>query len=119
MVEVLVNYWWMILILVAIVSVATVAIIRFVKKPNGEQLLKVREWLLYAVSIAEDELGSGTGKLKLRMVYDMFLTKFPFLAKTIPFAVFSYLVDEALDEFKEMVAGDDFTLSYDEEDNEE
>lgn len=119
MVEVLVNYWWMILILVAIVSVAILTIIRFIKKPNGEQLLKVREWLLYAVSVAEDELGSGTGKLKLRMVYDMFLTKFPFLAKTIPFAVFSYLVDEALDEFKEMLAGDDFPLSNDEDEDEE
>ena len=119
MVEVLVNYWWMFLVLVAIIAVAAVAVIKFVKKPNGEQLLKVREWLLYAVSVAEDELGSGTGKLKLRMVYDMFLTKFPFLAKTIPFAVFSYLVDEALDEFKEMLAGDDIPLpNNDNEDKE-
>ncbi len=37
------------------------------------------------------------------MVYDMFLTKFGWLAKIITFEKFSTLVDEALLRFKEML----------------
>ena len=50
--------------------------------------------------MAEKELGGGTGKLKLRYVYDLFLTKFSWLAKIISFEQFSELVDEALEEMK-------------------
>ena len=52
---------------------------------------------------AEKELGGKTGKLKLRMVYDMFLTKFSWLAKIISFEQFSKLVDDSLEIFKEML----------------
>ena len=67
------------------------------------QLHKVREWLLYAVTMAEKELGSGTGKLKLRYVYDLFLTKFPWLARFVTFEMFSELVDKALEEMRPML----------------
>lgn len=103
MVEWLVNYWYLIIAAIAIGAVAGIAIYRFIKLPTDAQLQKVREWLLYAVTIAEKELGGGTGKLKLRQVYDMFLTKFPWLAKVISFAVFSTLVDEALEEMRRLL----------------
>lgn len=115
MIETMMAYWWVALIVIAVVAIAVVAVRKFTSLPSGAQLLKVREWLLYAVSVAENELGSGTGKLKLRMVYDMFLTKFPYLAKAIPFEVFSFLVDEALDEFEAMLRGDDFPEEEDSE----
>ena len=57
---------------------------------------KVKEWLKYAVTYAEKELKSGTGQLKLRQVYDMFIERFPVFSKIVPFSVFSYWVDEAL-----------------------
>lgn len=57
---------------------------------------KVKRWLEYAVSEAESQLGSGTGQLKLRKVYDWFITQFPFFSKILPFSVFSKLVDAAL-----------------------
>lgn len=79
---------------------AGAAIYRFAGLPTQKQLAKVREWLLYAVTMAEKELGGGTGKIKLRYVYDWFLTTFPWLAKAISFEVFSGLVDEALEEMK-------------------
>lgn len=44
--------------------------------PSDKQLNKVREWLLYAVTKAEKELGGGTGQIKLRYVYDMFVARF-------------------------------------------
>lgn len=103
MVEWLANYWYLIITAIAIGAVAGIAIYRFIKLPTDAQLQKVREWLLYAVTIAEKELGGGTGKLKLRQVYDMFLTKFPWLAKVISFAVFSTLVDEALEEMRRLL----------------
>lgn len=64
---------------------------------------KVREWMLYAVTEAERELGGGTGQLKLRKVYDMFLAKFPKLSIFISFDTFSRWVDIALDKMREMI----------------
>ena len=58
---------------------------------------KAKEWLKWAVCVAEEELGRGTGQLKLRMVYDMFVDKFPALASVLPFNIFSKWVDLALE----------------------
>ena len=71
--------------------------------PSDKQLNKVREWLLYAVTKAEKELGAGTGKLKLRYVYDMFVARFEWLAKVITFDMFSMMVDEALEQMRTML----------------
>ena len=73
------------------------------KMPSDKQLNKVREWLLYAVTKAEKELGAGTGKLKLRYVYDMFVARFEWLAKVITFDMFSMMVDEALEQMRTML----------------
>lgn len=62
-----------------------------------------KEWMLWAVTKAEKELGSGTGKLKLRYVYDMFVTKFPWLEGVISFEMVSMMVDDALEEMREML----------------
>lgn len=56
----------------------------------------VKEWLLWAVTEAENYLGSGTGKLKLRYVYDKCVEKFPAVKYLLPFHIFSAWVDEAL-----------------------
>ena len=64
---------------------------------------KVLEWLRYAVTIAEQELGGGTGQIKLRQVYDMFIERFPIFSKLVPFSVFSSWVDIALEFLKEQL----------------
>lgn len=64
---------------------------------------KVQSWLLWAVTQAESEFGSGTGKLKLAMVYDMFIAKFPKLQAVIPYKLFSRLVDKSLEAMREML----------------
>lgn len=56
----------------------------------------VKEWLLLAVSEAEKALGFGTGKLKLRQVYQTFVETFPVFSKLISFDTFSLWVDDAL-----------------------
>lgn len=64
---------------------------------------KVQSWLLWAVTQAEGEFGGGTGKLKLAMVYDMFIAKFPKLQAVIPYNLFVQLVDKALDAMRIML----------------
>lgn len=84
---------WSLLVVVAIV--ASYIII------SGKKSIK--EWLLYAVAMAEKDLGSGTGKLKLKYVYDSFVVTYPIISKLIPFNVFSLWVDETLKTMREII----------------
>ena len=99
----IVNNWFLIVAGIAAICVVVFLCIKFAGLPTKTQIQKVKEWLVWACMQAEKELGEKTGKLKLRMVYDMFLTKFPWLAKVITFEQFSKLVDEALEKFKKML----------------
>lgn len=107
-----VENWWGILVAAIILSAAISGAILFCRMPKNEQIKKVKEWLLLAVAQAEKELGSGTGQLKLRYVYDMFLTKFPFLVSVISFDSFKLLVEEALDVFKPMLKQNEAIKEY-------
>lgn len=73
---------------------------------------KVIEWLKWAVAEAEKLLGTGTGQLKLRQVYDWFCEKFPFAAAILPFRVFSAWVDTALDTMKEWLESNKSVAAY-------
>ena len=99
----LAENWYIFVIAAAAVAVIIALVIKFFKLPRESQIAKIKEWLLYAVTEAERELGSGTGQLKLRYVYDMFVTKFPHLVKFISFEMFSNLVDEVLEKFRELL----------------
>lgn len=90
------NNWYLIVGALAIVVVAVFAIVKFAKLPTSAQIAKVKEWLKFAVTEAEKALKGGTGQLKLRMVYDMFVAKFPWVARMVSFDVFSTWVDGAL-----------------------
>ena len=110
--EFLLNNWFFIILTVATLTVLGVAIVTFLKMPTDQQLDQIKEWLLYAVAEAEKELGSGTGKLKLRYVYDMFLVRFGVLAKIISFEVFSIMVDEVLEDFRDILENNTSIASY-------
>ena len=96
----IIDNWAIILGAIAIIVVAAYAIAVFLKMPRATQIEKVKQWLLYAVVQAEKEFGSGTGKIKLRYVYDMFIVRFPWMAQVITFETFSGLVDKALEEMR-------------------
>ena len=100
----LIENWYIILTAMALGALAVVAVVRFFRLPREKQMENVRQWLLGAVTAAEKGLGGGTGKLKLRQVYDAFLTKFPWLAPVVPFEQFSGLVDDALKEMRKLLA---------------
>lgn len=99
----LIENWYIILAALAVLAAAGVTVYRHFKLPSEEQLKKVREWLLYAVTEAERELGGGTGRLKLRQVYDLFVVRFSWLAPVVSFEKFSELVDDALEEMRKML----------------
>lgn len=64
---------------------------------------KVKIWLEWAVTTVEKELGTKTGQLKLRKVYDMFIERFPIFSKLVSFNIFSTWVDLALEWMKEQI----------------
>lgn len=97
------EYWYLVIAIIAIISMASITIYNWFKLPDNEQMEQVKQWLLYAVAKAEKELGSGTGQIKLRYVYNMFIAKFPAIALFLTFEEFSNLVDEALQELQELI----------------
>lgn len=68
-----------------------------VKKGNVQKLL------VYICLEAERRFGSKTGQIKLRYVYDWFITKFPFMSVLINFEQFSKMVDTALEEMEHLI----------------
>ena len=97
------DNWYIIVAILAGIATLIGAVIAFFKLPVAAQKERIKQWLLWAVSLAEQKFGGGTGQLKLREVYDKFITKFPFISKIISFQTFSNLVDEALVDMKEML----------------
>ena len=100
----LVDNWYMLVAIIAVAAAVGVAIGEFLKMPRQKQREKVKEWLLWAVTNAEKELGGGTGKLKLRRVYDLFVQRFPAVAMAVSFDTFGIWVDESLEEMRKMLA---------------
>lgn len=97
------DNWFLIVAAIATVSVISIKLYKWFKQPSAEQMKQIQEWLLYAVAEAEKTLGSGTGELKLRYVYDKFVTKFPAIAIFINFDDFSIMVEKALQKFEELL----------------
>lgn len=91
-------------IIMAAILLAVLLFLRF--KAN------VKEWLLWAVTEAENYLGSGTGQLKLRYVYDQCVERFPAVKYLLPFSVFSKWVDEALIEMRKQIANNKNIAAY-------
>lgn len=89
--------------IVGLLIIIGLGMYEFFKLEKSKRLNIVKEWLLLAVVKAEKQLGGGTGQIKLRFVYDMFIDKFKFLSMLISFSQFSSMVDEALDQMKEML----------------
>lgn len=83
----LINNWYYIVFFIGVILICI----------YGCMTGKVKEWLKYAVVEAEKYLGTGTGQLKLRAVYDMFVEAYPVFSKILPFAIFSKMVDDALE----------------------
>jgi hypothetical protein len=77
----------------------------FFRRPKAEQIEAVKQWLLGAVYDAEMAFAdaSGAGVLKLRMVYDLFVARFPWVAKAVSFDTFHGWVKEALEQLPGLI----------------
>lgn len=95
--------YYMIVIISVIVIGLIGAIYNFFKLSKEKQIENIKQWLLFACLEAEKALGNKTGKVKLRLVYDMFVAKFKFMSYIITFEQFSLLVDEALEEMRGLI----------------
>lgn len=93
----IVENWYLIVAALAAVVAVGYGIYWFVKQPSATKIQNIKEWLKWAVTEAEKQLGSGTGQLKLRMVYNLAVEKFPWLLNVVTFETFSAWVDEALE----------------------
>ena len=94
----------MIISIIVVLCAIAYCIYEFYNLGKEKQIEMVKEWLLLAVLEAERVLGSGTGQVKLRFVYDLFLDKFKFLSMLITFEQFSRLVDDALVIMREAIS---------------
>lgn len=93
--EIILNYIPYIIVLLILAGGAVAAALN--------QRKSAKEWLLLAVTEAEKALGGGTGKLKLRQVYQQFITTFGLFAKFVRFETFEIWVSESLEQMKKML----------------
>lgn len=100
------------LIIIAGLCIAGIALIWFLRLSKQQQIEMLKQWLILAVTQAEKELGGGTGAVKLRYVYDLFIKRFKFLSKVITFEQFSALVDEALEVMRLMIQQNQNVAAY-------
>ena len=100
------------LLIFVIAAMVILSTIRFVEMSHEEQMAKVSEWLLWAVTLAEKEYGGGTGKIKLREVYAQFIQAWPQVARWMPFSLFAKLVDAALVNMRSMLTTNDAAREY-------
>lgn len=101
-----------ILLIIIALLILCVCIYFFLNLSKEKQMQIIKEWLLLAVIRAEKELGGGTGQIKLRFVYDLFLDKFKVVSYIISFDQFSKLVDESLDIMKTMISNNKNIENY-------
>lgn len=106
------NNWLTIILSIAALAVFIVKVVQFVRSPSDKQIKNLKEWLKLAVTEAEAALGSGTGQLKLRDVYDMAVEKFPWVGEFITFETFSTWVDEALEWMNSQLESNENVKAY-------
>ena len=98
--------------IIILLCVLGIGLCYFLKLGKERQKEIILEWLLLAVVLAEKELGDGTGQIKLRFVYDLFIDKFRFISFFISFSQFSKLVDQALDTMRAMISNNKQVQEY-------
>ena len=93
-----------ILILIIIGMVIAISVYKFMKLSKEQQIENIKQWLVFACLEAEKMLGGKTGQVKLRYVYDLFVSKYKFISCLIPFDTFSKWVDDSLIDMRNMIS---------------
>ena len=101
--EFILNNWQYLWAALALVLLAVGLAWGFVKLPRERKVAQVKQWLLSAVLEAERALGAGTGPQKLRSVYELFVERFPAVARMVTYETFAGWVDDALEAMKDLL----------------
>lgn len=91
---------------------AAAAIYSFIKMSKEQKIKNIKQWLKWAVVEAERQLGSGTGQLKLRLVYNTAINKFPWIVSFVTFETFSDWVDKALEWMNDQLESNEAIKNY-------
>ena len=92
----LIDNWYLIVALAAIICVVIAGAVCFFKLPTNKKIESLKKTLRYLVTEAERELGSKVGQLKLAKVYQIAVSQYPWLATFISYEQFDSWVKEAL-----------------------
>lgn len=115
--KILADNWAIFVAMICGVAFVTAMVVKFMNMPSAKQIENLMEWLKIAVVEAEKALGTGTGSLKLRSVYESAVIAFPWIAKYMTFEKFSELVDVALEWMKEQIEKNQYIKEYIEGEN--
>lgn len=99
----IIDNWYLVVIGLCVLGFIVYKIVTWLKTSNSTKIANIKEWLKYAVVESEKSLGERTGQLKLRMVYDMAVNKFPWIVNLVSFDTFTVWVDDALDWMKQQL----------------
>ena len=96
-----------ILILIIIGMAIAISVCKFMKLSKEQQIENIKQGLVFACLEAEKMLGGKTGQVKLRYVYDLFVSKYKFISCLIPFDTFSKWVDDSLIDMRNMISANE------------
>lgn len=108
----IISNWYIIFGAIALIFSGGYFAFKFLKLPTKEQIESIKQWLIYACIEAEKAFGSKTGQVKLRYVYDKFITKFAGISALISFEYFSSLVDQALETVRKLLETNKAITNY-------
>lgn len=108
----LIEYWTLLIFVVVAFLLITFVIFKLPTSMQEKLYEKIVEWLVYACIEAEKALGQGTGHVKLRFVYDLFIQRFPYLRYLISFETFTSLVAEALITVTKLLENNEDVMFY-------
>lgn len=90
-----INFDWEVIAIMIVLILGTVAFI--IRRGS------IQKALVYICLRAEKHFGSKTGVIKLRCVYNWFVTKYPIMSLFISFEDFAKMVDVALVEMRKLI----------------
>jgi len=99
----LIENWFLIVIFLCFFGKSIINTINFLLMEPNKRLLFIRENILNLVLIAEKELGSKTGEMKLKLVITTFYKKYPFARLIFPENKLIELIEESVVEMKNIL----------------
>lgn len=120
----LIDNWTLLASIIAAAVLASIKVVKYTKMSAEEKAAAEREardkliravsdWLLRAVSEAEKELGGGTGKLKIRAVYERAIEVFgPQIVNVITLEQLDEMAQKPLSEMRKMLESNSDAAKY-------